>query len=408
MTPLRIALAAAAIALACTHSADAKVTGTPAGFVVRYPSGDAPDPATLQAIMSNPAVSTIVFEKGTQLFSSTLFVFKRNDLTLCGATGDPKDVTLASSARTAIQIEQARGTVIRGLTISTAATGGVGVLVNAVPGPTLEGFADDTSIERCSFKSYVGVQASVRARNLSVADSRFETGPFSPGSTDGGAGIFWEDGPGLFVTRCRFSVADGVSALAALFVKGAQSPSSAGDRARQILITRNTVDGDFATGMDLADVTDAIVRQNKIKFPSTSVPGVRGRVGIVVRRAGATQVTDDYEVSRNVVTKSHYGLWLLGVSTGVVAANDFGGCGSATVDNASAPGFEDTGGAVRVNLLSSTCSTTFAKNDFRGLRSPPAVPAVVLLPSTGTCDEALNPGNRTDRGRPLFGGQQLP
>lgn len=408
MRLLRIAAAAAALALVGAPAADAKVTGTPSGFVVRYPSGDAPDPGTLQAVMSNPAVSAVVFEKGTHLFGSTLFVFKRNDLTLCGATGDPRDVVLSSSATTVLQIEQARGTTIRGLTLTTSATGGVGVLVNAVPGPTLEGFADDTSIERCSFRSYVGVQASVRARNLSVADSRFEAGPFSPGSTVGGAGLFWEDGPGLFVTRCRFGTASGVSALAALFVKGAQSPSSAGDRARQILVTRNTVDGDFAAGIDLADVTDAIVRQNRIRFPTTSVPGVRGRVGIVVRRAGATQVTDDYDVSKNVVTRSHYGLWLLGVSTGRVASNDFGGCGSADLDNASAPGFQDRGGAVRVNLLTSTCSSTFTKNDFRGLRSPTSVPAVVLLPSTGTCDELLNPGNRTDRGRALFGGLPSP
>jgi len=40
-----------------------------------------------------------VFEKGTQIFASTLFVFKRNDLTLCGATGDPRDVVIESSAR---------------------------------------------------------------------------------------------------------------------------------------------------------------------------------------------------------------------------------------------------------------------------------------------------------------------
>lgn len=401
-------------------SAHAKQTGEPAGFVIRYPSGDAPDPATLQVRMSDPSVSAIVFEKGTHVVHvqprpdvfNPLFVFKRNDLTLCGATGDPKDVILESSARAVFQVEQAQGTVFRGLTIRCnfdpppGVTGGLGVFLNAVPDATREGFVDRTRIERCDLDAYVGVQASVRTSELTVTDSRFVSRAIEPGSASGGVGLLWEDGPNLFVTRSAFTTARGVSAIAAIFVHGAQAPTSAGDRARQVFITRNSVSGDYSAGLDLADVKDAIVRQNRIRFPDTVGGGARGRVGIVVRRAAATQFTEDFELSQNTVRKAHYAVWLVGTGAGTCARNDFRGCGSETEDSAGPPGFSDHGGAVRVNLLGGACQTTFTSNDFRGLRSPVESAAVVLVPVADACTEAENPGNRTDRGRAVFGGAE--
>jgi hypothetical protein len=400
---MRLVAAASALVAAAAlvvPAAQAKVTGTPPGFVVHYPSGDAPDPASLQAVMSNPAVSAIVFERGTQLFSTTLFVFKRNDLTLCGVTGDPKDVVLQSTAAHVFQVEQATGVTFRGLTVATTATGGTGIFVNAVPDSTMEGFADDVSVERCVFSGYVGVQASVRAKNLSIADSAFQVGGFSPGSASGGVGVLWEDGPGLFVTRSRFTTQSGVSAVAGLFVRGAQTPTSEGDRASHLLITRNSVNGDFAAGFDLADLNGAAIRQNTIEFPNSVVPGVRGRVGIVVRRAAATQFTEDYSLTRNVFRRAHYGVWLLGVGAGGVVRNDFHGCGSPQPDVVGGSGFGDRGGAMRINLAG-RCQTNVSSNDFRGLRSPLSDPAVVMFPAVTPC-----PGgsNRVDQGRAVFGG----
>lgn len=412
------ALAAAAI-LAAATLAGAKTSGTPAGFVVRYPSADAPNPTTLQGVMGNPAVSAIVFTKGTHNLTRRdannnplpIFVFKRNDLTLCGETGDPKDVVLETDASALFQVEQANGTVFRGLTITSRFLPtannpyGIGVLVNAVPSATAEGFADDTTIDRCAFESFVGVQASVRAQNLSVSDCTFTVTGVTAGSTSGGVGILWEDGPGLYVTRSKFDTDDAVEGIAGIFVRGAQTPNSAGDRARQILITKNTVKGAFTVGIDLADVVDAVVRQNKVTFPDTGEGLSRGRVGIVVRRAAATQVTEQYEITKNVVRKAHYGIWFLSVGDGSATKNDLRGCGSAELDGAQAPAFADFGGAVRANLLGGLCKTILSGNDFRDLRSPKDKPAVTLLPGDATCPVTETP-NRTDRGRPLFGGQE--
>ena len=410
MRLLRAAALGAAAVLALAASAGAKTTGTPAGFVVRYPSGDAPDPGTLQGVMLNPAVSAIVFVKGTHVLSSALLVFKRSDLTICGETGDPRDVVIESSARVAFQVEQADRTVFRGITVrstyvdqdeSDGVLGGIGILVNAVPTATAEGFADDTTIERCDFESFVGVQASVRAQNLSVSDCGFTCNGIKPGSPIGGVGVLWEDGPGLFVTRSRFLTDDGVSAIAGLFVRGAQTPNSAGDRARQLLITNNTVKGDFTAGIDLADVVDVVVRQNKVTFPDTGTGLSRGRVGIVIRRAAATQVTEDYEVTKNVVRKAHYGIWFASVGDGRATKNDLRGCGSPDVDGTGDAAFKDHGGAVRANLLGGQCKTVLAGNDFRNLKSPIEEPAVVIFPPGPTCPVA-QPANRVDRGRPLF------
>lgn len=401
---MRLAVGAAAAALAfaalASPTANAKVTGTPSGFVIHYPSGDAPDPASLQAVMSNTTVSAIVFERGTQLFSSTLFVFQRNDLTLCGVTGNPKDVVIESTAGNAFQVEQSTRITFRGLTVNTSATGGTGIFVNAVPDSTKEGFADDVSVEKCRFNAYVGVQASVRARNLSIADSTFKVGGYSPGSSDGGVGVLWEDGPGLFVTRSRFTTASGVTGLSGLFVRGAQTPNSEGERASHLLITHNTVQGDFTVGFDLADLNGAAIRQNTIQFPNSVVPGVRGRVGIFVRRAAATQFTEDYAVSRNVFRRAHYGMWLLGVGAGSVSQNDFKGCGSPQADVVGGSGFGDEGGAIRMNV-SGPCRTVVSGNDFRALRSTPSVPAVVMFPAATPCE---GNGNLVDRGRAVFGG----
>jgi hypothetical protein len=412
MRPLRAAALGAAAVLALATLAGAKTTGTPAGFVVRYPSGDAADYQTLVGVMQNPAVSTIVFVKGTHLFNAAqqqpLFVFKRNDLTICGETGDPKDVVIECSARSVFQIEQANGTVFRGITVRSTYVdplglpiGGIGILVNAVPSATAEGFADDTTIERCNFEAFVGVQASVRAENLSVSDCGFTCTALKPTSTVGGAGLLWEDGRGLSVTRSRFKTDTGVSAIAGIFVRGAQTSNSAGDRARQLLITNNTVQGDFTAGLDLADVVDAVVRRNKVTFEDTGTNLTRGRVGIAIRRAAATEVPEGYEVTKNVVRKAHYGIWFLSVGDGYATKNDLRGCGSREVDGTGGVAFQDHGGAVRVNLLGGQCKTVFAGNDFRDLKSPIEEPAVVVFPPGPSCATA-QPANRVDRGRPLF------
>lgn len=407
---MRLATSAAALALVCAALvAEAKVDGTPAGFVVRYPSGDAPSPEQLQNVILNPAVSAIVFEKGTHFLPSTIFVFKRSDLTLCGTTGSPSDVTIESSGNSAFQLEQAEDVQIRGLTIRvrpTSGLGGIAVNLNASPAPGVNGFVDRTTIERCTFDSYIGVQGGVRARELTVSRCAFRSAAFQAGSPLGGAGVLWEDGRDLSVTRSRFTTEAGVSALSAVFVRGAQSPQATGERARRIFLTRNTVVGDYSAGFDLVDMKDAVVAENAIRFPAAGLPLSRGRVGIVVRRAAASQATEDFVLRRNSVRRAHYGAWLVSTGASVIEGNDFHGCGSPATDGGSDPAFGDHGGAMRINLLGPTCVSSITGNDFRGLRSPAAAPAVVLLPTGDACDEAGNPGNRTDRGRAVFGGEE--
>jgi hypothetical protein len=133
-----------------------------------------------------------------------------------------------------------------------------------------------------------------------------------------------------------------------------------------------------------------------VQFPNSKTPDFGGRVGIVVRRAAASQVTEGYKVVRNRVRKAHYGVWLFGVNEGSVTSNDLRGCASAEPDSVR---FQDHGAAVRVDL-NGLCNTNFSSNDFTGLKSPKASAAVVMLPSVLPCQGG---GNRVDPGRPVFG-----
>jgi hypothetical protein len=414
----RVAYLAAALVLAAT-AAHAK---TPGGLVVRYPT-DAPGIAALRAAMANPAVSTIVFEKGTHLLvdpdsnlPTALVVFRHNGLTLRGATGRSRDVVIQTAASTAILVEQANGTVLRDLTVRSTAAGGTALRLNSAFSAEVESYADDTTIVGCAFESFLGVQAGVRTRNLTLTGCRATV------TQPGGAGILWEDGSGLYLAKNRFTTdiaaAPGVTstATAAVFVRGPFLPASEGDRARHLRLSRNVVSGDFATGFDLADVTDLRLDGNRIRFPSPQyldqAPNpdqVKGRVGIVVRRAVASAATEDYRLAGNSVRDAHYALWLLNTGQGAVVSNDFTRCGAPSSDQR----FGDTGGAIRLNLQSAVCDFSVLRNDLRRLKSPllPTNPAVVVVPqgSEAVCftveDQAGNPvdlGNRVDRGRLLY------
>ena len=392
-TSPRAFVAATLLALAGATSAGARSGGDADGIVVRYPSSQVPDPGALQSALSPPSVSTVVFERGTHLFSETLFAFRREGLTICGATGSPGEVVIQSTATPALQIEQSRGITLRDVTLRSTANFGRALRLAAAVSPEIESFADDVRLEGAAFEAFVGVEATVRAKDLTMVGCRAEVTQAS------GAGLLWEDGPRLQVTRTRFTTSSGVSALAAVLVRGAQSSASEGERARRLILTRNVVDGDFATGFDLADVVDARILGNRLVLPGAQLSGGAGRVGIVVRRAAASALTEDYELRRNTVRGAHYGLWLLNAGTGVVSRNDLGGNGSPSADTR----FVDTGGALRMNLQSGRCDTHVERNDFRGLRSPKTDPAVVVLPagSEGICFDD-DDRNRLDRGRPLY------
>ena len=397
---MRAAAALFALLVLAAPAAQAKARGLPAGSFATYPDDfgnalTAPD-ALRNFLASRPDVSTVVFQKGTHdLGASPVFVFRRSGLTLCGATGRAEDVVLTTSSSVSLVLEQTGGIVLRDLTVRSTATRGNAVRLNSVFSTDVESFADDTRLEGCAFEAFIGIQAAVRARNLTVTGSRCTV------TQPGGAGLLWEDGTGLFVTRTRFNTTSN-TATAAIFVDGAQSPTSQGDRARHILLSRNTVTGDFATGFDLADVTDADLRDNRITFPGpqfATQTGLSGRVGIVIRRAAASALTENYFLTRNSVRKAHYGLWLLNAGRGGVLANRFGACGSPVADGR----FGDTGGAMRLNLQSAVCNISIQRNDFRGLASPSSAPAVGVLPAgnEGVCFGA-DDRNLVDRGRPLY------
>ena len=407
VVPLVLLLAAAA--------AHAKTSGGGTGLVVRYPSGDAPDLPALRLAMANPAVSTVIFEKGTHLLvdpatntATTLFVFRHSNLTLCGATGRADDVVIQTAAATTLLVEQSNGTVLRDLTLRSTHALGTALRLNSVVSAEIESFTDDTAIDGCAFEGFVGVQAGVRMRNLTMGRSRCTV------TQAGGAGLVWEDGSGLFLTRNRFTTAvapdSGPTPIAAVFVRGPFVAASEGERARHLLFSRNEVAGDFATGFDLADVTDVRLDRNRITFPAPQYTDVspdpdetRGRVGIVVRRAQASAQTEDFRLVRNTVHRAHYAAWLLNTGDGVVFANDFTQSGAATVDAR----FGDVGGALRMNMQNAQCGITIRRNDFRHLRSPagPSNPAVVIVPAgnEGACF-GDDDRNRVDRGRLLYAG----
>jgi hypothetical protein len=403
---------AVALCLALPTSVHARNDDLVPGTFVRFPSGAVPDFAHLQSVIfANPEITTSVFEPGTYLFSQPLLVFGRRGFSLCGATGNPADVRIDSTADPAIDILESQQVTLRGLTVTTTASFGTAVYAASVLSPSIENFADDVTVSNCNLEGYIGAAAAVRARNLTVTGSRITV------TQPGGAGIQWEDGPGLFVTGTRFATAPGISATVGLFVKGAQEAAADGRRARKILITNNVVDGDFAAGMDLADVVDVRIRRNRVEFPSPQFLTVQGgvnvlagRVGIVLRRAAASNLTEDFTLLRNVVRRAHYGIWLFNAGSaqsprtrGRVLGNDLRECAAATADAR----FGDTGAAVRLNLGGGACPLVIDRNDFRDLASPIFEPAVVVFPQgrERNCFEGGRARNRLEASRPLHEGE---
>ena len=406
-TPRSSRLALCVVAL-LSAAAEARSASDDVG-VRRWPS-DFADVAALQAALRDPAVRTIVFERGTHTFSETLAVFGRDDLVLCGATGDPSGVTISSTALDAVTIEQARRTTLRDLTIRTTSSAGAAVRIASVvfPGPThadeIESYADDTLLDHCALEGPVGALGEVRARHLTMLRCRVKV------TATAGSGVLWNDGPGLLCGNSRFTSAEGVSAFAAVTVAGASDPASEGQRANHVLLARNVVDGDFARGFDLSDVTDVQVEDNVIRFrdpwtarPVGTLPARAGRIGIVVRSGRASAMTEAFSVSRNVVRNAHCGAWIAGTGDGTVARNDFRRSGSPSTDAF----HRDTGAAMRLDIAGALCPLTIERNDCRGLRSPAGTPAVVVFPAgvEASCFP-FDTRNRVDAGRPLDLGEQ--
>ncbi len=387
-------------------SAGAKAA--PAPGVYKFPSADIPNVAALRAAVQNSGVQTIVVAKGDYDVGSGLFVAERDDLVVRGATGNPKDVVLRSSTSNAVAIEAARHVTFSGVTLSTSAPFTAAVFVDATPSASVQSYAEDVVLDRCALSGYEGVLATVGAKALTVTRCSFTlTGSGSP--AQGGAGIVWGDGPDLFVGRSSFRAASGVPAVAGVLVQGALAANADGGRASGIVLAGDDVAGDFAFGFDLADVSDARLRGNRVSFPqsttTTALPGVAvgsGRVGIRVRRGKASQLTEDFALSGNRVRGAHYGAWTSDASSGVLKGNDFRACGSSAKDAE----FADFGGGVRMDLLGGVCRTSVVGNDLRRLRSPAASPAVVVFPDAAACFVSGAPaetGNHVDKGRAAFG-----
>lgn len=388
---------AAVLALCAAVSPAAGKSDQRPGLVVRYPSGQVPDANALNGALQDPTVGTIVFERGANPFSATLNLFGRSHLTICGATGRPEDTVIDSAAIVALVLDECSDITFRDITIRSTAAGGEAVRLQAVRSSSVEGFVHDVTFRDCRLEAFVPLRGTVRARNLDVADCRIDV------TRAGGAGILWEDGPGLFVTRTRFTTSAPSPATGAVVVRGAFVPESEGDRVQRLVLTRNRVDGDFITGFDLADLTDVRIARNRITFPTPTYPtatGVRGRAGIWIRRASAAALTEDFEIRSNVVRGAHTAIWALNTGAGVVARNDLRRSGAA---GAADERFLDTGAAVRIGLFGPACSVEVDGNDLRDLRSDASLPAVIVDPaqSAGGCFPEGSK-NRTDRGRAVF------
>jgi hypothetical protein len=400
-------LFASAALVASAAGAGAKQPGGVDEGVYRFPSDDIPLVANLKSAVQDSRVKVIVVAKGEYDVGTTpIFIAARDDLLICGATGDPKDVVFTAGQSSVVFVQEARRISFRSVTLSTSASFGAAVFLNATPSSDRESYVEDVTLERCALSGYEGIGATVGARNLVVTRCRFTV---TATNGQGGAGVFWADGPGLFVSRSRFTTADDAPSVAAVFVQGALAVGAEGGRARQILLLGNSVSGDFTRGFDLADVVEARIRSNSVSFPGprteadvAGTPAGSGRVGLLIRRANASSLTEDYEVFRNRVRGAYYGAWLVNASSGAVRRNDFRRCGSTARD----PAFEDDGGALRLNLAGGVCRVAVERNDFRALRTPTSEPAVSVFP-VGAEDLCFSgdEGNRVDKGRELYLGE---
>jgi hypothetical protein len=390
-----VAAAAAAFLAAPGRHAEARGVDLDAPGVVTYPSGQVPDEATLANALADPSVTTVVFNPGANPFTNPIYVFRRQGLRLCGRTSNPADTTIDSSAGVAIILDECARIEISGLTIRSSAAAGECVRMLSVLSTEIESFSTDVTVRKCRLESPVPLRGLVRAKNLTVTDCRIEV------TRTNGFGILWEDGEGLFVTRTSFVTSAGATGAAAVAVRGAQVSTAEGQRAKRILITRNRVTGDFATGFDLADVADVQVQRNVIDFPGATFTGNGGRVGAIVRRAAASALPDRFAIRSNRVRDAHTGIWLLNVGTGFVTGNDLRTSGTPLPDTR----FTDTGGALRIALQGPVCNVVVDRNDLRALRSPFSDPACVVTPagSEAVCfPETVT--NRVEAGRDLYQG----
>jgi hypothetical protein len=402
-------LACAALAAAAS-SAGARVSGGAADGVYRFPSADIPDIPALQNAVQSSRARAIVVKKGKYDVGTGLFIAARDDLVLCGATGDPKDVVFTAAGGPVASVQEARHITFRGLTLETTDAFSWALDLSAAPTPDHESYVDDVVVDHCVLKGYIGVNATVRTSNVTVTGSKIVvTGSSSVvgGPKQGLAGILWQDGPGLFVGRTKFSTDYGVPAVAAVLVRGAQSGASAGDRASGLLFVDDSVSGDFAYGFSLADVVDVRARRNTFAFPSNvttspvlDIAAGAGRIGIIVQRANASSLTEDFELEKNRVRKGFYGAYLLNASQGAVRGNDFRGCGATASDGV----FPDKGGAMRMNVQGGACRVVVTGNDFRGLKTPKSDAAVVVSPADYDPKDCFSskPANRVDPSRPLY------
>jgi hypothetical protein len=405
-------------------AADAKSHRGQSRELRRYPAdfenipGTSKEDALKLALQSSSDPLTIVFSKGKYEFDQ-LFIFKRSNVRICGATGNPRDVTLSFTgtgvgrgAGAGFYIQQASKIEIRDMTVKSSFPGGSAVVMDALLNETLASFAESLTLDRCHLEADFPVITTALTRNLTVNKCKITVT-----ATDAFGLVFGGD-QGLFVSGTEFKTADGVDAFTGVFVVGVGAQSSEGVLVSTVILNRNRVKGSFARAFDLADVRDVRMRKNRIKLsgdpirPATPRSGnlATGRVGILIRRDEAADLPRDIRVLNNRVRGAFYGVWLSFLSFNTCSGNDLRKCGSDVQDEF----FLEFGGAVRVQLVSGVCRADIADNDMRDLRSPKSafdgqsisdIPAVVVVPSelAGACfADGGDNGNRLSSGRALF------
>lgn len=378
--------------------------------VIVYPSALATNETQLAQRLADPQYDTVLFTRGTHVFTGSVFAFRRTGVRFCGETGDPADVTIQSSVNSfgAFVVDEATRISFEDLTIENLSAFGACIELRSNVSAAADSFAGDVSVRNCRLSGAVGVFCRERAFDVEVVDSRIEVTKAT------GVGIRWEDGEGLYVARNRFVADSSVQATAAVLVRGALSTDSDGDRARRILILSNRVEGNFEVAFNLTDVFDVRVQRNRITYDDTvqfvaNGPGagddeMRGRRGVVVQRANGSKTPDDVRVIRNRVRSAHTAVWLFNVDSGGVLSNDLRTSGSAVADTF----FGDRGCALRIALLGDACRVRVDGNDMRKLRSDAPDPAVVVAPVglEHVCFRDADPPvvNRVDEGRALYRG----
>ena len=349
--------------------------------VFRFPSAEIPDETALRSAVQSSAVRRIVVEKGTHTLTAPLFVFGREDgLTICSASGKASNTTFELQSTVngpLILVEQSRNVEIVDLSLTNRNPVQPVVSLSAVvtlgQGP-VESFCQDVRIEKCRIRGGIGMRATTGVEQVTVERTRFTV------VTGNGRGIDWQDGDALFVNRCTFQT-DDATAFAGILVQGVGGTLSDGERSRNLVFSRNRVQGDFQFGIDVGDVDGIRVRRNKIRFPDSIVtpPGgstTAGRIGVRVRRLASSSDSDDAVFRSNRVRGAHYGLVVENVRTGAIRRNDLRTCGSSATDDR----FGDNGGGLRIVLNAGECRFDIERNDVRSLASPNDQPAFRFVP----------------------------